>query len=62
MEMEYSKKDIQKAPKIKKVGNPEIVKDESNKQTIWKFEFNGQSHGFISEELAIKALERMSNE
>ena len=61
MEMEYSKKDIKKATKVKKGGNIKIVKDESGKQPIWKFELNGQSHGFGSEEHAIEALERMSN-
>jgi hypothetical protein len=62
MEMEYTKKDIKKSPKMKKVSKSKIVKDESGKQTLWKFELNGQTHGFGSEEHAIEALERMSNE
>ena len=62
MEMEYTKKDIKKSPKMKKGGNAKIVKDESGKQPIWTFELNGQKHGFGTEEYAIEALERMSNE
>lgn len=57
MEFEYEKKDIKKAPKIKKV---EIKLDESGKQPRWFFVLNGVEHGFITEESAEAALKRMS--
>lgn len=57
MEFDYEKKDIKKAPKIKKT---EIKLDESGKQPRWYFVLNGVEHGFISEESAEAALKRMS--
>ena len=56
MEMEYSKKDIKKAPKVKK---EKFEYDDSGKRPMWSFEVNGTKHSFGTKEGAEIAYKRL---
>jgi len=58
MEMEYSKKDIKKAPKIK--SGTKIVENNDHKLPRWGFNLKGQDYWFSSEENAKIALGNMN--
>ena len=55
--MEYSKKDIKKAPKVK--SKDKFTYDESGKHPAWKFEHNGESYAFARKEDAEIAYKRI---
>ena len=57
MEMEYSKKDIKKAPKVK--SKDKFTYDDSGKHAVWKFEHNGESYAFVRKEDAEIAYKRI---
>jgi len=57
MEMEYSKKDIKKAPKVKK---EKFDYDDSGKRPMWSFVIDGKKHSFGTKEGAETAYKRLT--
>ena len=54
--MEYSKKDIKKAPKVKK---EKFDYDDSGKRPMWSFVVDGTKHSFGTKEGAEIAYKRL---
>jgi len=56
MEMEYTKKDIKKSPKMKK---EKFNYDDSGKRPLWSFVVEGQKYAFAKKEDAEIAYARL---
>jgi DNA phosphorothioation-dependent restriction protein DptG len=57
MEMEYTKKDIKKSPKMKK---EKFNYDDSGKRPLWSFILEGEKHSFAKKEDAEIAYARLT--